>query len=1450
MTGLPIFRKIKTNPLVLGLLLFLSLFTETERPLYAQSAPDSPVVFYNLSSEHHLSQSTVNTILQDHTGFMWFGTEDGLNRYDGYRIKVYKQQYGMDGSLSNSAIWTLFEDSEKTLWIGTFNGLNYYDSRNDRFVSFLHDQNSPQSLSHNYIRTIMEDTRHHMWFGTSYGLNLFNKKDSTFAHYYHEPDHPHTSLLSNVILAMLTDHLGKIWIGTRGGLNVLNEKNNTFSGYRLQKGGVLHNVTALLEDKAGRLWVGTHTGDLYIFNRQTETFRPVSYTAGTMAEKSKIKTLAEAPDGTIWIGTLTHLYSLNPGTEKATLYLHDPMDNRSLSNNSIRTIYTGRNGFIWIGTSDGGVSVIKPPLNRFHHIRKKYNQPVTLFSNHVRSFGEDKNGVILIGQDKGLSFFSPSGYSFRHQNPALDKILKDKAVYTIKVSQDNTYWIGTRTSGLLKYNPGERTWKWFSSNPAHPLSSYSINSNNVISLLEDHAGNMWIGTNGNGLSKYDPHTGVFTHYIHSPDSEGSLSHNRIYAILEDRKHHIWVGTAGGGINRLDSVTNQFVHYSSVRSDTGTFYFNYILSLHEDHNHNIWAGTFGSGLIALNYETGKISEFTRKDGLPDDVIYGILEDNKGRLWLSQNEGITVFNPKNHEIIKYDNRDGLQENEFNSGAFFRTSGGLFLFGGNNGFNIFSPDSIRKNMEVPKIIFTDLRISNREVQPGKKINGHIVLDEPVFNARKIHLKHSDRDIYLEFAALDYTIPGKNRYKYRLLGSDNHWIDLGNTNNIRFDYLPARSTILQVIGSNHDGVWNTAGTSITFYVTPPFYQTLAFKFIILALFVGFAYLLYYIRTLQLKKQKEELRLLVGNKTREIIKQRDVLAEKNEELERINREILAERDKTRAMIHTVEEANQMKLQFFTNISHEFRTPLTLILSMIEKFNNEPSGYKPGERMSDYKLIEKNAQKLLKLIDRLMLFRKYSTHQAGLKISEHNMVLFLKNQAMLFSGYAEKKKIKFRFEIRSEELPLWFDPEQMEEVITNLLSNAFKYTAEGGMIKVSAGEASDAEVREMVSSRVKHPDQYIYFMVKDTGIGIPQDKLDKIFERFYQAENPKNESGMGMGIGLNISEKIIRLHRGQIFVDSEPGRGSRFVVLLKKGKDHLSGESEFRKETYTSEKPLMPDIDPEISGESLRSGKKIRIEELSRKHLPEILIVEDNKDLRKFLVKGLEEEYNILEAGTGEEALRIIEDDNPEVIICDVLLPGKLNGFDVVEQVKNNLNTSHIPVIVLTALSSKDQKILGLEKGADVYITKPFSLRELTAHVKSLIQLRESLKKKFRDYTFWADRELEIKDQDESFIQKVIRIVETNISDPSFDVNALCDTFNMSQTRLYRKLKALTGMTIKEFIQGLRLRKAAILLLNLEDKNISEIAYEVGFNDPNYFGKVFKAHYGMSPSEYIKKGEF
>ena len=482
-----------------------------------------------------------------------------------------------------------------------------------------------------------------------------------------------------------------------------------------------------------------------------------------------------------------------------------------------------------------------------------------------------------------------------------------------------------------------------------------------------------------------------------------------------------------------------------------------------------------------------------------------------------------------------------------------------------------------------------------------------------------------------------------------------------------------------------------------------------------------------------------------------------------------------------------------------------------------------------------------------MQFKKLTTQQTHLKVSEYNLVDFIKNHALLYKNLADKKDINYSFESKDKTLMLYFDPEQLEEVVTNLLSNAFKFTPNHSSIKVSVGTGSDPSIATVLNGKLDNPEDYKYFSIKDYGLGIPLDKQSLIFKRFYQVNQARNVSETGTGIGLHISDMIIKLHKGRIFVKSIPGEGSIFAILLKNGKSHFN-KHEFNDVQYKGAQSIIPDEEliTDINEKSEMDELNSTIEQLSKKDLPRILVIEDNHDLRKFILKGLDSSYRVTGAETGEQALKMLDEFDPEIIISDVLLPGEINGFDFVKQIKTNLTTSHIPVIMLTALDSTDQKILGLEKGADIYMTKPFSLRELKAHIKGLIQSRITLKKKFQEQAFINSRELDISDQDETFIQKTIRIIEAGMSDPQFDVAVLCDAMNMSQTKLYRKLKALTDMTITDFIRGLRLRRAASLLLET-DRNVSEIAYEVGFNDPNYFGKCFKTQFGLSPSEFLKE---
>ena len=1419
--------------------IFFIVFLLTPRELL--KAQKNDLYFEHISYKKNLSQVTVNSVLKDKVGFLWFGTEDGLNMYDGNRIKVYKHESGNDQSISHSAVWSIFEDASGSMWIGTFVGLNRYNRRMDSFITYLNDPEDEGSLSDNYVRALAEDNNGHLWVGTNMGLNRMGKDSQVFKRYYMDKQGEDICAEGNTINAMIVDHLGTLWIGTNNGLKVYNDRSDTFMGYNLPVSCPRNRITSLFEDERGVLWIGTEGSGLFTFDRKTESFNLFKLYHGELNGRLTINAISGKPGEMLWAGTDNGLYRISLSNDLVDVFHHDPFNEHSISDNNVRSLYSENNGFVWIGTISNGVNLVNPSKSRFHHVVSEYNKPNYLKDNMIKSFSEDKQGKILIGTEKGLSIYDPASGNLLSIKGEIGSLLEGRAIHSIHINGDNIYWFGIRGLGLIRYDKKNGNIRKYLNDQG------SLSGNNVISIMEDNSGLLWIGTNGDGLKKFDTETEEFISYIHNPDSSGSISNNRIYSIIEDHLGEIWIATAGGGINRFNKKTGKFISYNKDANDTTNFSFNYILSVHEDKNGNIWAGTFGHGLILYSREEDVFTWLTESTGLPNNVIYGILEDDKGKLWLSHNQGISQFDFENEHFLNFDVRDGLQGNEFNSNAWYKCRNGTLLFGGNNGFNIFHPDSIRKNPNIPSIVFTDLKISNNKIAVGEMDDGRVMIKESIIQAKEINLLHSDREIYIEFSALDYSVPGKNRYKYKLEGRDDEWIDLGNTNNVSFHNLPYGKTILHVIGSNNDGAWNEEGVFITINVKPPFYSTVVFKmFGIIAMF-GLMLLLYNLRMKIIKAQKKELELLIQTKTREIAQQRDTLSLKNDELESRNRDVREQRDRTSEMAKKLDEANQSKLQFFTNISHEFRTPLTLILGFVEKLLNTSSNNAISEKVDDYKMIEKNANKLLKLINRLMQFRKLTNKQTILKVSENNLVDFIRNQALLYKNLAAKKDISYTFEAKQKALMLWFDPEQLEEVITNLLSNAFKFSPNHSAIKVSVGQGSDPVLLTSLDQKPGKPGEFVYFSVEDDGEGISPEKQKLIFKRFYQVDHAKTSAGSGTGIGLHISDMIIKLHKGRISVKSAPEEGSVFTVLLRTGKSHFSNH-EFNGVAGARTKDIIPDEDLFVADAQKSEIVSVNsaIEHLSKKDLPRIMIIEDNHELRKFILKGLDPLYNISGFENGEQALSMLDEFDPEVIICDVLLPGEINGFDFVERIKADFASSHIPVIMLTALDSIDQKVLGLEKGADIYMTKPFSLRELKAHIHSLIQSRITLKKKFREQAFLNSRELEISDKDESFIQKAIRIIEGSMSDPEFSVLLLCDAMSMSQTKLYRKLKALTDMTITDFIRGLRMRRASALILET-DKNISEIAYEVGFNDPNYFGKCFKLQFGMSPSRFVKE---
>ncbi|MDT8430424.1 MAG: two-component regulator propeller domain-containing protein [Bacteroidales bacterium] len=1394
--------------------------------------------FQHISYKGNLSQSTVNAILKDRIGFVWFGTEDGLNKYDGTGIRVYKHDLNNDNSISNSAVWSIFEDSEGTLWVGTFNGLNRYNKDTDDFTRLHHEAGNSASLTDNYVRAIAEDTRGDLWVGTNKGLNKIDRSTLTATNYLVHSN----NTAGFVINDLLVDHLGTLWIATGNGLFVYNDKNDSFNAYRLPAPFLDNDILSVFEDQQGVLWIGSNTHGMFIFDRQNLGFKKYPILLPKEEQALRISAIRSDQLGNIWIGSSHGLIKLVPATGETQRFVHDPFDEKSLSENEIRSLYVEKNGFVWIGTPNTGVNVVNPYQFRFRHIMPATEDPVNQRNNNTRSFAELENGKLLAGKNHGgISVYDPVADVTVPFGGSIGAMLQTKSVLVI-LAEKQYYWIGTRNSGLIRYDRSSDEIRQFRGE-----GKGIFHGNAVTSILRDREGVYWIGTNGFGLHLYDPEKDLFTQAGAMSDTSGASINSRISSVIEDRFGDIWIGTAGGGVTRYLRARDRYEAFN-IGSDSLRISFDYILTILEDATGNIWFGTFGNGLISYDRESKQFDFHNENNGLPNNVIYGILQDDKGYLWLSHNQGISMYDPLQEVYKNYDYLDGLQGNEFNSNAYHKLSNGMLAFGGPDGFNVFHPDSVRKETREPPVtVFTGLRISNEQVPIGVMQDGRKILNKSITFAEQVNLLHSDRDITFEFAALDYAVPEKNRYRYRFEGTDNNWIDLGKDNHVTFHNLPTGHHVLNVAGTGTDGVWPDQWASIAINVRPPFYATPVFLVLAALILAGLLILAGYLRIKNLKRKQTALEKQVENKTREISQQRDALRKQNEELEANQQAIMQERDRTAEFARRLDETNQSKLQFFTNISHEFRTPLTLILGYIEKFLTNPAAGKAAERIEDYRMIEKNANRLLKLINRLMQFRKLTNQQTILNISENNLVDFIRGHALLYKNLADKKEIEYTFESRKKELLAWFDPEKMEEVITNLLSNAFKFSQRGSAIRITVGQATEPAVVPLLTEEVDDPGNYFYFQVSDNGIGIPEDKLNLIFRRFYQAGQAYETSEIGAGIGLHISEMIMHLHKGFILVRSEPEKGSDFTVLIRKGKEHI-GEHLLRTIPGTGMKSIINDEEFIINEESLRQTDRLdaTIEHLSKKDLPRILVLEDNHELRTYITSGLDTNYRVMGAGSGEEAQQLLEEFDPEVIICDVLLPGKLNGFEFTEQLKSNLATSHIPVIMLTALDSLDQKIMGLEKGADIYMTKPFSLRELKAHINGALQLRIALKQKFREQSFFNVTDLEISEKDESFIQKTIRIIEEGMVDPNFNIASLCDTMHMSQTKLYRKIKALTDMTITDFIRGLRLRKAAAMLLETE-KNVSEIAYEVGFNDPNYFGKCFKAQYGYSPSEYIRE---
>ena len=1369
--------------------LFLScLFSLLQSRVCAQR-PD--LRFQHINALKGLSHGFTRKIIQDHEGYMWFATADGLNKYDGYKMTVYRHNPDDARSITSNDVLTLFEDSRRTLWVGTGKGLNRYVRDLDAFVPV-------PEIGDAFITSLLEDRNGDFWVSTRKELYRYDRQRGRFSRF----PLPAKGI---TIACLFEDRRGTFWIGTFGGLAVLDRKTRTLHP---QPHIAVRDVSCLYEDRAGHLWVGSRVMGLL-------RYRPADQTATLYQKELNIPnhavfTVAGDSLGRLWIGTENGGLSVyDPAADRFYQYLTNPADPESLCFNTVYAITTDRAKNIWLATF-AGVERVKN--DKFAHVRSDFLNPNSPGSNNILSFCEDHLGTLWIGTDgAGLDRYDPRTGTFTHyrHDPGNPRSISSDAITYLKEDRRGNLWVGTWGGGLNRFDRATGAFTRYRTDPANPRS---IGNDNIVHIYEDRRDNLWVGV-GSGVERLDRQTGTFSRYER-------LFPNTLLAsypgdILEDRYGTLWIGTYDGLciLDRDGKTVQAFRHDDRDKHSLSS---NVINTLFEDSRGDLWVGTIG-GLNRFDRKRRTFRAFQAKDGLSSDAVYGILEDAEGFLWISTSNGVSRFDPATRTFKNYGVDDGLQGNEFKQNAFLELKNGQMLFGGNNGYNAFHPQRIRDNRTVPPVLLTDFKIFNKSVPVGGR---DALLPRHISQTKELVLSYKHSVLSFDFAALSYCYPEKNQYAYKLEGLEEDWNYVGNRREATYTSLDPGQYTFTVKASNNDGVWNEKGASIRLVITPPFWQTWWFRLLLGVVLAVVIHLLVRARVRRLGRQKEVLKKLVRRKTREIVDKNKILAKANLALSRQKEEILLQKNEIVQMSARVKEADEKKLNFFTNVSHEIRTPLTLILGPAERLVAQTAG--APKLHEEATLLYKNAHRLLKLVNELLDFHKLDQGQMKVRAGKGDIVAFCGQVVGAFGGAAEKKGVALGFAPEVPEHHTWFDPAKLEVVLFNLLSNALKFTPAGGEIRVRLGVRKDAGGLEVV--------------VSDTGIGIPAAELDRIFDRYYQIESGVAHP-QGTGIGLSYSQELVKLLGGSMGVASSPGSGTTFRVWLPALKpDRTERNGPFALLPPGTPLPVHP-LPAELPAGFPTDAPAREASPAG----PKILVIDDHADMRAYIRSCLEDQFTVYEAADGLAGMAVARQQLPTLIISDVMMPA-MDGMTFCQRIREDIEVSHIPVILLTAKTSVETQLNGFRNGADDYITKPFNETVLLARIHNLIRSREKLRESFREKLVLEPREITVSSADEQFLEKALSVVEANLHDAEFGVADLVREIGMSRSLVYLKLKELINHSPAEFIKVTRLKRASQLLREKKHR-VSDVCYLVGFTDPHYFSISFKKFFHQTPSE-------
>ncbi len=1366
------------------------VFTSFATPIAAQSLNYKFMRIQKIDG-HRLGE--VHSLAQDQQGFIWLGTIDGLFRYDGYSLKGYKHDRNDSTSIGNNLIFSLLVDRSGTLWVGTSGGgLNRFDRKTESFVQYQYRRGDPSSLNAVVVSAIYEDRHGTLWVGTWSGLNRLNRETGKFTRFLYDPeDEPLMGPDENHVFDIYEEPApgAGLWLATGGaGLVRLDRRSGKVTRFRHDPNDAeslsSSRISSILPAADGTLWIGTTNG----LNR----FDPVSgrsrrWGHGPADSQRLISDFVlslhrdTAHPELIWVGTIDGLNLLDTHTGKVIQFPSKENNLRSLSDNFINVIFEDAAGALWFGTSDG-VSRFDRLRQFFSHLEHDPEDPNSLSYPAVAAITVDPAfpDTIWIGTARGLNRYSRRQGEFTrfYHNAGDSQSLSHDRVITLYAdsSADGALWIGT-IYGLNRMDRRTGLVQRYMHNDRDPNG---LRGNTIRSIKRDPfvPNRLWVGTFAGGLNALDPSTGGFEHFQHSPADPRSLSHTGVWDLQVGDDGSVWVATPGGGVSRLMPGRGGFLHYRKDDSNPRSLSHDWVGVVYEDRRGTLWATTWYGGLNRLQPDGRSFRVYTENDGLPSSHIVSIVEDDSGRLWMATLQGLARFDPRNETFKNFTQDDGLLNRTYQWNAVTRSAGGELFFGGDRGVDWFHPDSIRDNPYIPPVVFTRLLRFG-----GGEQNGGVVEVPGSSEIRDIVLPYSNRIFQVEFAALNYQMPARNRYAYWLEGLNRNWIQLGRKHEVSFtDLSPGRYT-LRVKGSNNDGLWNEVGATLQITVLAPWWRT---PWAYAAYSVLLLMLLYGIRHVELKRFRLKKALEIKN----------VEAEK------------------------LQEVARMQSRFFAGISHEFRTPLTLILGPVEKWLSSSA---PSPQKEEYAMVQRSARRLQRLINQLLDLSKLEAGAMRLQARRHNLVELVRTSTAMFESLARQKTLILEFHSAEVELPVWIERHHVETIVSNLIANAVKFTPDPGRITVTVSRveesnenAGQAEIR-----------------VCDDGIGIDADQFDKIFDRFYQVSREGRWSGTG--IGLALVKELVELHHGRITVERNESGGATFVVTLPAGVEHLSPEE------------MVKSAEPE-SAATCDGTEKGEIAAAAAECTPAagkralVLLVDDNPDMRAYLRDRLQHRFVLVEAADGRQGWEAALEHDPDCIVSDVMMP-EMDGFAFCKKLKSDGRTSHVPLILLTARASRGSRLDGLGLGADDYLTKPFDAGELEARICNLIRQRKMLHERFRRSLTIEPENLAATSMDEAFLQRVMAVVEENLGDAEFSTDDLARASGFSRRQLNRKLRALTGQSTREFIRTVRLKRAA-QLLRQNAGTVTEIAYEVGFNSIPYFAKIFRRQFGVNPSRF------